>query len=112
MPPKTVARKWKSEEIIALIDAYKDQPCLYAVGTPNYHNKHLRAEALAKVGSAVREIVPDISDKECSSKFHSLRSQFNLENGKVKASRKSGTGTDDVSIPDRQPNLQNSRVGS
>jgi len=39
---------------------------------------------------------PGITESECATKFRNLRNQFNIVNGKVKASMKSGTGTDNV----------------
>ncbi|XP_071653675.1 uncharacterized protein [Temnothorax longispinosus] len=93
------SKKWTNEEIIILIDSYKEESCLYAINSPNYHNKHLRNEALKRVGDAVRVFKPHVTDKDCASKFHTLRSQYNIENAKVKRSKKSGTGTDNVYKP-------------
>lgn len=93
-----MSQRWSPEQINALIDAYKEEPCLYATNTPNYHNKRLRTEALDRVRNAVLGLKPTVTAKECSTKFHNLRNQFNIENSKIKASLKSGTGTDDVSI--------------
>ncbi|TGZ53886.1 Uncharacterized protein DBV15_01827 [Temnothorax longispinosus] len=90
------SKKWTNEEIIILIDSYKEESCLYAINSPNYHNKHLRNEALKRVGDAVRVFKPHVTDKDCASKFHTLRSQYNIENAKVKRSKKSGTGTDNM----------------
>lgn len=93
-----MAQRWSPEHINVLIDAYKEEPCLYATNTPNYHNKHLRTMALDRVKNAVLRLKPTVTAKECSNKFHNLRNQFNIEHAKVKSSLKSGTGTDDVSI--------------
>lgn len=90
-------KKWTNEAIICLIEAYREEPCLYAVNSPNYHNKHMRSKALKKVCATV-SLIRSGTENECSTKFHNLRNQFNIENAKVKASIKSGTGTDDVSM--------------
>ena len=90
-----MSQKWSSEQINVLIDAYKEEPCLYATNTPNYHNRNLRTAALNRVSNAVLRLRPT-TPKECASKFHNLRNQFNIEHSKVKSSLKSGTGTDDV----------------
>ncbi|XP_011858850.1 PREDICTED: uncharacterized protein LOC105556373 [Vollenhovia emeryi] len=42
---------------------------------------------------------PGTTESECSIKFHNLRTQFNIENAKIKSSMKSGIGTDDVYKP-------------
>ncbi|CAL1672824.1 unnamed protein product [Lasius platythorax] len=89
-------KKWSNDEVIILINAYKEEYCLYDVSSPNYHNKHLRSETLKRVGDAVRVLKQDVTDKDCASKFHTLRSQYNIENAKVKMSKKSGTGTYNV----------------
>lgn len=91
------SKKWTNDELTTLIDAYKEETCLYAVNSPNYHNKNLRNEALKRVGDAVRVLKLYVTDKDCALKFHALRSQYNVENAKVKMSKKSGTGTDNVS---------------
>ncbi|CAL1680923.1 unnamed protein product [Lasius platythorax] len=92
-------KKWTNNEIIILIDADKEECCLYDVRSSNYHNKHLRSEALKRVGDAVRVLKQDVADKDCASMFYTLRSQYNIENAKVKMSKKSGTGTDNVYKP-------------
>ncbi|KZC05425.1 hypothetical protein WN55_05455 [Dufourea novaeangliae] len=49
------AKKWTNEQVMVVIDAIKLEPCLYVVNSANYHNKHLRNEALNRVSDAVRE---------------------------------------------------------
>ena len=39
---------WNKDQIIILIEAYKNEFTLYAIKNPNYHNKHLRNEALKR----------------------------------------------------------------
>jgi len=89
---------WTKEAVEILIDAYKNESCLYAIKNPNYHNKILRSEALKRICTIVCTIRPNTNEKECSVKFHNLRNQFNSENAKVKASLKSGIGIKNVSI--------------
>lgn len=66
------------------------------MNSPNYHNKHTRNLALKNVCAAVSVYKPGITESECATKFHNLRNQLNIATGKVKASMKSGTGTDNV----------------
>lgn len=89
--------KWSNDQIEALIDAYKEELCLYATNMARYHNKHLRGEAIFRVYQTMMGVRPTTSTKQCANKFHNLRNQFNIEHAKIKASVKSGTGTDDVS---------------
>jgi len=87
-------KKWTNEAVRCLIEAYKQEPCLYAVDMPNYRNKNIRNKALQKVCATVSLVRPGTMENECSTKFRSLRNQFNIENTKMKASIKSGTDTD------------------
>lgn len=91
--------KWTKEQISVLINAYKEETCLYAIQSPNYHNKHLRAEALMRVCNAVNNVRLNTTTKECQTKFHNLRNQFNVENAKRRSSIKSGAGTNDIYVP-------------
>jgi len=89
--------KWSKQAILCLIEAYKEELCLYAANTPNYH-KHVRNEALKNVCAAVSVFKPGITESMCAAKFHNLGNQFDTENAKVKASMKFGTSTDDVNM--------------
>ena len=86
-----LSKKWTHMQIIALINAYKEETCLYAVSTQYHRNKRVRNEALRRVGNAVRILRPNASDQDCSLKFHMLRTQYNIKNSQVKSSMKSGT---------------------
>lgn len=89
---------WTRDQVRSLIEIYREQPCLYAVKHPNYHNKNLRNLALERVYSAVRELHPNVTAKECQAKIHTLHNQFNIENSKRRSSlNKSGNGVADVS---------------
>lgn len=89
---------WTKDAVGILIDAYKNEPCLYQIKSPNYHNKNLRHESLKRICAMVCTIRPNTTEKECSIKFYNLRNQFNSENAKVRASIKSGIGSENVSI--------------
>ncbi|XP_036150711.1 uncharacterized protein LOC118648500 [Monomorium pharaonis] len=58
---------WTKEAVQILIDAYKNEPCLYQTRNPNYHNKNLRNEALERICAIVSTVKPNITGKECSS---------------------------------------------
>lgn len=88
---------WTKEAVQILLDAYKNEPCLYEMKNPNYHNKNLRYDSLKRVCAMVNTVRPNTTEKDCSIKFYNLRSQFNSENAKVRASMKSGIGTENVS---------------
>ena len=88
---------WTQEQVQCLIDAYREEPCLYAVKHTNYYNKNLRSIALERMASVVQQVRPNVTVKECQVKIHSLRNQYNIENSKRKRSlNKSGSGAADV----------------
>lgn len=40
---------WSHDQIETLIELYKQNPCLYHVKNPLYHNKHARSQALEHI---------------------------------------------------------------
>nr|XP_012223812.1 PREDICTED: uncharacterized protein LOC105673056 [Linepithema humile] len=76
-------KKLTREAIFNLIEAYKEKICLYAINTSNYPTEPVQNEALKKVCATVSVFRPGITENKS-----------NIENTKVKASLKSGAGTD------------------
>ena len=90
--------KWTNNQTVALIDAWKEEAYLYAVKTPNYHNKVMMwSDVLVHVLKAIMVLRPEATITDCKSRFDNLRSQFNIEHRKVKASMKSASGVVNVS---------------
>ncbi|XP_049767202.1 uncharacterized protein LOC126100619 [Schistocerca cancellata] len=88
---------WTRDELCVLIDAFKEEQCLYNVKSKNYHNKHFRSEALNRVFQKVKSLRSHLQNpKECQIKFSNMRNMFSVENNKRKESMKTGSGTDDV----------------
>ena len=90
--------KWSKDQIKLLIDAFKDEQCLYASDLKNYRNKHLRGQALERVFQRVSRLRLTTTKEECQKKLKTIRNQFNIEHAKVKSSLRSSTGTDDLSV--------------
>lgn len=67
---------WTKQAVVALIDVYKYELCLYATNNLNYHNKQLRNEALQRISVVVSAIRQNSSEKECSTKLHNLRKKI------------------------------------
>ncbi|XP_069672964.1 uncharacterized protein [Periplaneta americana] len=91
---------WTKDQVRTLIEAYREETCIYAVQSPNYyHNKRMRIEALKRVYAAVWTQRLGTTEKDCARKFHNLRHQYNVENSRVSTSIKSGVGAGNVYAP-------------
>jgi len=66
-------KRWIKEAVHSLIEAYKQEKCLYAINKPNYYNKQMRSKALQKVREAVSLFRPGTTENECSVKFSICR---------------------------------------
>lgn len=95
MSPKIIA-PWSTQSISLLIENYSQFPCLYDTKLQIYHNKHIRQKSLEEIASALQPYRPNTTLQEVKTKISSLRTQFGVEHNKVKASLKSGAGTDNV----------------
>jgi translation initiation factor IF-3 len=73
-----------------LIDEYQKHPCLYAVKSPPYKNKHARQKSLEAIEASLRKTKPHISQNDIKIKW--LRNNFFNERKKVKSSKVSGAG--------------------
>jgi len=54
---------WTKEAVEILIDAYKNESCLYATKNSNYHNKIVRSEALKRICAIVCTIRLNTNEK-------------------------------------------------
>ncbi|KAK5648030.1 hypothetical protein RI129_002922 [Pyrocoelia pectoralis] len=90
---------WNREEVLLVIEQYQKWPCLYAVRSKEYKNKHARVKALEEVFQAVKLVKPSISQTEIKTKFANLKTTFMQEYRKYRESFKSVAGTEDVYTP-------------
>lgn len=88
---------WSRDQVNILIEEYKKHPCLFAVKSKDYKNKHARNKALELVHGAFREVKPAVTIAEIKTKFHGLKTNFMAEHRKHVDSLKSGAGEEDVS---------------
>uniref|UniRef100_A0A1Y1NJ70 MADF domain-containing protein n=1 Tax=Photinus pyralis TaxID=7054 RepID=A0A1Y1NJ70_PHOPY len=86
---------WSQREVCVLIEEYKKHPCLYAVKSKQYTNKHLRQKALEDVEAALISIKPHITINEIKTKFNGLKTTFAAEHKKHLQSFRSGAGNED-----------------
>ncbi|KAK4882524.1 hypothetical protein RN001_005843 [Aquatica leii] len=90
---------WNQEEVLLLIEQYQKWPCLYAVRSKEYKNKHARVKALEDVFQVVKLLKSTISQTDMKTKFANLKTTFMQEFRKYKESFKSGAGTEDIYTP-------------
>ncbi|KAF5284283.1 hypothetical protein FQA39_LY04576 [Lamprigera yunnana] len=89
---------WTREQVIIIIDGYRKHPCLYAVKSKNYKNKHARTQALEKILKDVRAVKPEVSILEIKNKFNALKTNFMMEHGKMQKSQRSDAGDEDIKV--------------
>ena len=91
--------EWSRLAVENLIDAYKEETCLFNVKSPNYHNKHARKEALERIVTTLKDTRPSTTAAEITSKMKSLRTSFVAELNKIRQSKKSGAGLEEMYKP-------------
>ncbi|XP_048481508.1 uncharacterized protein LOC125489531 [Plutella xylostella] len=82
---------WCNERVLKLIELYQNYECLWDTAHREYKNKLIKQDAWDSIAKTL-----DVPVKEVESKVHTLRSQFSRERKKLKSSKKTGTGSDDV----------------
>ncbi|KAK9754656.1 Alcohol dehydrogenase transcription factor Myb/SANT-like [Popillia japonica] len=85
---------WSHEQIEEPIELYKAWPCLCAVKTWQYKNRHARTKGLEEIETALKKITRNTTVAEIKAKMNTLRSNFLAEARKIK-NIKSGAGEDE-----------------
>nr|CAI5837483.1 unnamed protein product [Callosobruchus analis] len=75
-----------SEQVQALIEQYRQNPCLYAVRSAAYQNRHARQAALETIHANITALRPSVTMAEIKTKFQALRSTFSAEHKKYQSS--------------------------
>ena len=91
--PRKVERQWKHEEIVNLIFHVEQRPALWIAGHPDY--KLVRLDTWTEIGKLVGV---EITANDAKVKWFSLRTTFNTNLRKVRAS-KSGQSPNDLFRP-------------
>ncbi|GLV41796.1 uncharacterized protein CBL_02981 [Carabus blaptoides fortunei] len=90
---------WSKEQVIELINLYREKDVLYVVRNPEYRNKHARNQAMAEIEAHMKTIRPSTTTYEIKLKINALRSNFLNEHRKWQMSLKSGASLDDMQQP-------------
>jgi len=88
-------KRWLTE----FIEIYKNEPCLWQHKSKEYHDRDLKLAAYKILEEKFKEVDPEATIDTVKSKINTIRCTFRKELGKVKASQKSGSGTDEIYIP-------------
>ena len=91
--------EWNRLAVEGLIEAYREENCLYNTKSPNYHNKHYRKEALERITNVLKDVRPSTTGVDIMAKMKSLRTSFVAELNKIKQSTKSGAGSGQIYKP-------------
>lgn len=85
--------------LIQFIDLYRELPCLWKVKSKGYYDRNKRHEALEKLIELCKAVCPNPTIEYVTKKIANLRTVFKKELNKIRASQKSGAGTDEVYVP-------------
>ncbi|KAF5280149.1 hypothetical protein FQR65_LT15065 [Abscondita terminalis] len=89
--------RWSEVTTIKFVEAYRDWPCLWNVKDAIYKNKHARDAAYKEIENIMN--IEGFGIMEIKNKIRALRSTYSQEKKKIKDSKKSGAGTNQVYVP-------------
>lgn len=92
-------RQWSKEFTVDFIELYRNYPCLWRIKSSDYSDRNKRNNAYENLCSKLQEIDETATKETVVKKVDSLRSNFRKELKKIKESKRSGAGTDNVYIP-------------
>lgn len=92
-------RSYSKEFISEFIELYKSYPCLWKVKAKEYMDRNKKNEAYKVLVQKLQEVEKNATKEMVKTKINSLRSSFRRELKKMKESRRSGAGADDVYVP-------------
>lgn len=87
------------EFLTEFIKLYESFPCLWKIRSKQYVNKNFKNEANDELVKFCAKTYTEADVKFVKNKIQSIRNSFRKEVKKVYASRRSGTGTDEIYVP-------------
>lgn len=91
--------KWSGKEIISFLDLYQNYPCLWDVSSPDYIKRNAKDAAFTDLLQQLEKKGLHTTLGPLKRKIKSLRDTYRNELYKIKKSKKSGVGADDVYKP-------------
>lgn len=92
-------RNKDSEFIIEILQLYCQHTALWKVKSTEYSDRNLKNEAYKVLTEKYKEVDPSADKETVKKKINSLKTNYRKELKKVEASKKSGTGPDDIYVP-------------
>ena len=89
---------WSQENVKSLIDAYRSYPVLWNVKHENYSNRNIKENCYKEILNILKVDIPEINLSAIKKRIHTMRSQFLRERKKVRDSKKSGIGMDQIYV--------------
>ncbi|XP_046386657.1 uncharacterized protein LOC124156270 [Ischnura elegans] len=90
---------WSLEATTVLIESYSKHDNLYNNKSVHYHNKFLRIKSLHDIVAHVEPYRPGTTTQDIKTKINTLRSQFGVEEQRIRTSLKSGCSPDEMYVP-------------
>lgn len=91
---------WSKDVVQVFIAEYEKHPCLYSVTSADYKNKIKKLRAITSIAAELgQKCGVTVSIDDIKKKIHGLKTQYGNELKKIKASKPTGTGGDDVYVP-------------
>ncbi|XP_067130333.1 uncharacterized protein [Centruroides vittatus] len=78
---------------------YESEPCLWHVKNKEYHDRSKKEAAYLRLIEKLKEMEPNANKESVIKKINNIRSAYRKEIKKIKASIKSGAGTEDIYKP-------------
>ncbi|KAK9719497.1 Alcohol dehydrogenase transcription factor Myb/SANT-like [Popillia japonica] len=89
--------RWNEETTLKFVQEYRERPCLWNTRASIYKNKQAREAAYKEIEQNMG--LDGFGVGDIKNKIRALRSTYSQEKKKIKDSMKSGTGSDDVYVP-------------
>ncbi|KAG5896537.1 hypothetical protein JTB14_030742 [Gonioctena quinquepunctata] len=85
--------------VTEFIDIYRKLPCLWKVKSKSYSNRHEKNKAYEKLLLFYKQTDPNATIDSVKKKINNLRCTFRKELKKLRKSKRSGEGSDNVYVP-------------
>lgn len=92
-------RHWSHDFFCEFLDLYRSFPCLWQIKSKEYSDRNKKAQAYAALIEKCKELDPQANKDFVTKKINSFRTVYRKECAKIKASMRSGAGTDEVYKP-------------
>lgn len=90
---------WSKDHTLVLISCYEECACLYDPTDINFCNRVVRNTKYEYIIAKLKEAGKVVTTNDIKSKLKTLQNQLSRERKKVLASKKSGTGFEDLYEP-------------